>query len=82
MSDERAKRIQEFTKALEERVLILDGAAGTFIQDYSLNEVDFRGEQFKEAEAELRGNNDLLQITQPDIIRKMHQAYLKATLVL
>ncbi len=78
MSDKRATCREVFTNALAQRVLILDGAAGTFIQDYELSEADFRGDRFAGWSKEVRGNNDLLQITQPQIIRDMHKAYLKA----
>ncbi len=76
--DNRAERLDALSSALQKRVLVLDGAAGTFIQDYRLEEEDFRGDPFRDWNKELRGNNDLLQITQPQIIRDMHAAYLKA----
>ncbi|WP_069130826.1 methionine synthase [Rhodohalobacter halophilus] len=63
---------------LNKRILILDGAMGTMIQGYKLTEEDFRGEKFKPAENELKGNNDLLSITQPDIIREIHSQFLNA----
>ena len=74
----RDAHIAALKTALEQRVLVLDGAAGTFIQNYKLTEDDFRGDQFKDWQKELRGNNDLLQLTRPDIIRDMHKAYLEA----
>ncbi|MBL4707182.1 MAG: methionine synthase, partial [Flavobacteriales bacterium] len=63
---------------LEERVLVLDGAMGTMIQRHALTEEDFRGEQFKDHHMSLKGNNDLLSITQPEIIKEIHAEYFKA----
>jgi len=63
---------------LKKRVLVLDGAMGTMIQNYKLTEEDFRGERFKNHPVELKGNNDLLSITRPDIIKAIHEEYLKA----
>ena len=63
---------------LEERILILDGAMGTMIQRYKLEEADYRGERFADWPSELKGNNDLLSLTQPQIIRDIHKAYLEA----
>ncbi|TXI18379.1 MAG: methionine synthase [Nitrosomonas sp.] len=60
------------------RILILDGAMGTMIQTFKLSEVDFRGQRFAGFSHDLRGNNDLLTITQPDIIRSIHSGYLEA----
>lgn len=61
-----------------ERILILDGAMGTMIQRYTLTEDDFRGTQFKDHKHALKGNNDLLSITRPDIIKAIHLQYLEA----
>ncbi len=63
---------------LRERVLVLDGAMGTMIQRYELSEEDFRGERFKDHPADLKGNNDLLSVTRPDIIKAIHLEYLQA----
>ncbi|WP_347157553.1 methionine synthase [Pontibacter chitinilyticus] len=63
---------------LRERVLVLDGAMGTMIQRYQLSEADFRGERFKHHASDLKGNNDLLSITRPDIIKAIHTEYLEA----
>ena len=63
---------------LNERILILDGAMGTMIQSYKLEEADFRGERFKDHPRDVKGNNDLLQLTQPRIIGDIHRAYLEA----
>ena len=63
---------------LNDRILILDGAMGTMIQRYKLDEKDFRGTQFVNSENDLKGNNDLLSITRPDIIKAIHVEYLEA----
>ena len=63
---------------LKNRVLVLDGAMGTMIQKYSLSEEDFRGERFINHNCDLKGNNDLLSITQPQIIKKIHEEFLEA----
>ena len=69
------KKIDEI---LAERILVLDGAMGTMIQKYNLSEEDFRGEKFKNHSCDLKGNNDLLSITRPDIIKAIHKEYLDA----
>lgn len=71
-------KISVLKKALNQRILILDGAMGTMIQRYALNEKEYRGERFSDWPVDLKGNNDLLSITQPDIIREIHHAYLEA----
>ena len=63
---------------IEQRILVLDGAMGTMIQRHGLKEEDFRGERFASHEHPLRGNNDLLVITRPDIIRALHCEFLDA----
>ena len=63
---------------LEKRILIIDGAMGTMIQRYKLTEQDYRGERFKDWPSDLKGNNDLLSITQPQIIKEIHKQYLEA----
>ncbi len=63
---------------LKNRVLVLDGAMGTMIQKYSLSEKDFRGERFINHNCDLKGNNDLLSITQPKIIKQIHEEFLEA----
>lgn len=65
-------------EALEDRILILDGAMGTMIQRHKLEEKDFRGEIFKDHESPLKGNNDLLAMTRPDIIKSIHKEYFAA----
>ncbi|MGX2974561.1 methionine synthase [Ursidibacter arcticus] len=64
--------------ALAQRILILDGAMGTMIQQYKLTEQDFRGERFADSLIDLRGNNDLLTLTQPLLIKAIHEKYLEA----
>ncbi len=63
---------------LNDRILLLDGAMGTMIQSYKLEEADYRGDRFADWKSELKGNNDLLSLTQPQIIRDIHKAYLEA----
>jgi 5-methyltetrahydrofolate--homocysteine methyltransferase len=67
-----------FNKILQSRILILDGAMGTMIQRYGLTEADFRGERFTDFPVLLKGNNDLLSITKPNVIEEIHRAYLEA----
>jgi len=69
---------QQLTEALKKRILILDGAMGTMIQRHAFEEDDFRGERFKNHNSELKGNNDLLILTQADAIQGIHEAYLEA----
>ncbi len=64
--------------ALSERILVLDGAMGTMIQGYKLKEEDYRGERFADHPQDLGGNNDLLSLTRPDVIKEIHLAYLNA----
>ncbi len=71
-------RKDELSRLLHERILIIDGAMGTMIQRHKLEEKDYRGERFKDWHIDLKGNNDLLCITQPGIIRDIHTEYLKA----
>lgn len=63
---------------INERVLILDGAMGTMIQKYNLSEQDFRGERFAQAAGQMKGNNDLLCLTRPEVIKDIHRKYLEA----
>ena len=70
--------MEEIYIALKERILVLDGAMGTMIQRYSLEEDDFRGNFFKNHHKPLKGNNDLLSITRPDIIKAIHKEYFDA----
>src|SRR6476620_4893406 len=68
----------DIRQALEQRILIIDGAMGTMIQRYKLQEADYRGERFKDWHLDVKGNNDLLSITQPHIITEIHKQYLDA----
>ncbi|HEY9573149.1 MAG TPA: methionine synthase [Pusillimonas sp.] len=68
----------EFARLLAERILILDGAMGTMIQQYKLSEMDFRGERFAEHFKDVKGNNELLSLVRPDIISDIHRSYLEA----
>ena len=70
--------METIRKELEKRILVIDGAMGTMIQRYKLEEKDYRGDRFKSWESDLKGNNDLLCITRPDIIKAIHHEYLKA----
>ena len=65
-------------KELEKRILVLDGAMGTMLQRYNFEEEDFRGERFKDYHIPLKGNNDLLSLTQPEAIKEVHEKYLAA----
>ncbi|MGZ5124859.1 MAG: methionine synthase [Burkholderiales bacterium] len=71
-------RLQQLEAALKSRILILDGAMGTMIQTYKLGEAEYRGERFKDFPHDVKGNNDLLVLTQPQIIREIHEQYLAA----
>jgi 5-methyltetrahydrofolate--homocysteine methyltransferase len=68
----------DIRKELEKRILVIDGAMGTMIQRYQLTEEDFRGERFNKHPSDLKGNNDLLNITRPDVIKAIHQEYIDA----
>ncbi|NBC01638.1 MAG: methionine synthase, partial [Bacteroidetes bacterium] len=63
---------------LNDRILVLDGAMGTMIQQHDLDEADFRGERFADVDEDLKGNNELLSLTRPDVIRGVHEAFLEA----
>lgn len=63
---------------VRERIMILDGAMGTMVQGYGLTEADFRGERFKDAPGQMKGNNDMLCLTRPDVILDIHRRYLRA----
>jgi 5-methyltetrahydrofolate--homocysteine methyltransferase len=78
MSWDRQKRIASLFEALEQRILLLDGAMGTMIQSYELTEDDYRGDRFADWESDIRGNNDLLSLTRPQVIREIHQQFLEA----
>ena len=71
-------RAAQLPELLKQRILILDGAMGTMIQRYKLGEADYRGERFKDHPKDLKGNNELLQFTRPDVITAIHEGYLAA----
>jgi len=68
----------ELPALLEQRIVIIDGAMGTMIQRHKLGEADFRGQRFKDHGKDLKGNNELLQLVRPDVLRKIHDQYLAA----
>src|SRR4029079_2409430 len=74
----RDERTEVLKREAKERILILDGAMGTMIQRYKLDEKGYRGERFADHPSDLRGANDLLSITQPHLIREIHDQYLAA----
>lgn len=78
MSTARTDRLTALRQALAERILVIDGAMGTMIQGYQLSESDYRGERFKSWPCDLKGNNDILVLTQPVIVAEIHRAYLVA----
>ncbi|WP_290702934.1 methionine synthase [Amphritea sp.] len=71
-------KTEQLKQAMAERILVLDGGMGTMIQDRKLEEEDYRGERFADWDIDLKGNNDLLVLTQPDIISEIHRAYFEA----
>lgn len=70
--------MKNITEILKERILVLDGAMGTMLQAYNFTEEDFRGEQFKDWKLSVKGNNDMLSITQPEAIKEVHRKYFAA----
>ncbi len=70
------KKNTAFANLLKERILVLDGAMGTMIQEYDLEEYDFRGDIFSKHNKDLKGNNDILCLTQTEMIFKIHEKYL------
>jgi len=78
MSRQRTERIAAMMAALDERILLLDGAMGTMIQGYGLGEEEYRGDRFADWPSDLKGNNDLLSITRPQVIREIHRKFLDA----
>ena len=78
MSTPAYTRARNLPQILKERIVVLDGAMGTMIQRHRLTEADYRGERFRDHDKSLKGNNELLQITRPEVIRSIHEAYLQA----
>jgi 5-methyltetrahydrofolate--homocysteine methyltransferase len=74
----RPDATEQLAQALRERILVMDGAMGTMIQRHGLSEEDYRGDRFADWDRDVRGNSDLLSLTQPGIIRDIHRAYLEA----
>ena len=74
----RYTRAQALPDILRQRIVILDGAMGTMVQRFKLTEEQYRGERFKDFPRDVKGNNELLSLTQPDIIRQIHEGYLAA----
>src|SRR6056297_1181446 len=74
----RTERIETLHRLLEERILVLDGAMGSMIQSFGLEESDFRGDTFGDHPSELQGDNELLSITRPDVIRSIHDQFFEA----
>jgi len=70
--------INELKSILKQKIMVLDGAMGTMIQRYKLSDTDYRGERFKDHPDEMKGNNDILSLTQPQIIKEIHKQYLEA----
>ena len=73
-----SKTKDKLEELLRQRIVIIDGAMGTMFQRYQLDEAGYRGERFKDWAQELKGNNDLLILTRPDIVAEVHRAYLEA----
>ncbi|GAB1440496.1 methionine synthase [Providencia sp.] len=71
-------KVNQLEQELKKRILVLDGAMGTMIQQHKLSEAEFRGERFADWPSDLKGNNDLLVLTQPEIIREIHSQYFEA----
>ncbi len=76
--DNRYTRAQALPGLLQQRILVLDGAMGTMIQRFQLSEAHYRGERFKDFHKDVKGNNELLSLTRPDVIRDIHMRYLAA----
>jgi len=74
----REERIESLKRSLGERILVLDGAMGSMIQGFGLVEADFRGDHFKDHPSELQGDNELLSLTRPDVIREIHDQFFEA----
>ena len=74
----RESRVEWLKKSLSERIVLLDGGMGTMIQQVGLSESDYRGNEFADWSSDLKGNNDLLALTQPSLITQIHQQYLAA----
>jgi 5-methyltetrahydrofolate--homocysteine methyltransferase len=78
MLNKKEGSMKSIQQCLQERILVIDGAMGTMIQRHKLEEADYRGDRFKDWPSDLKGNNDLLSLTQPHIIKGIHKLYLEA----
>jgi len=74
----RTKRLEALREEALKRIVVFDGAGGTMVQGYNLSEAEFRGDRFKSHNRDLRGNNDILALTRPDVIREIHDEFLAA----
>ena len=74
----KSETFAQLEELMQKQILFIDGAMGTMIQRYKLTEQDYRGERYATHKDELKGNNDLLVITRPDVIKEIHHAYLDA----
>src|ERR1700731_4824221 len=77
-NEPQTARAEQLERLLRERIVIIDGAMGTMIQTYKLDGAAFRGERFKDSAKDLKGNNDVLNITRPQVIEEIHRKYLEA----
>src|SRR5690606_1127160 len=75
---DQARRAEAFKAALRQRILVIDGAMGSMIQGYGLQEADYRGERFGGHGRDLKGNSEALVLTRPDVIEEIHRKYLEA----
>ena len=66
----------ELEKLSKEKVLIMDGPMGTMVQKYKLEELDFRGDRFRDSKIDLKGNNEILNITKPNVVKEIHKSYI------
>jgi len=73
--------MEDIRNILKNKILVLDGAMGTMIQQYKFTEEDYRGEKFKDFHISVKGNNDMLSISQPKAIKEIHAKYLEAGLI-
>jgi len=78
MSERTGDRMSSLRQQLGRRIVVLDGAMGTMLQNQSLSEEQFRGERFADHPSDLKGNNDLLSLTHPELVRSIHRQYLDA----
>src|SRR5258708_39204750 len=78
MPEPAPDRTEDLTALLRERILVLDGAMGTMVQPFDLEERDYRGERFRDWHCDLKNNNDLLVLTRPRVVQEIHRRYLEA----